>query len=53
MRQVAVIGAGMIHFGELWAKPLRQIWAEAASESDATNRAEEWQRVVADTIEES
>jgi mannose-1-phosphate guanylyltransferase / phosphomannomutase len=35
------------------SEPRVQIWAEAASESDATNRAEEWQRVVADTIEES
>jgi acetyl-CoA C-acetyltransferase len=30
MRDVAVIGSGLVHFGELWEKSLRQIWAEAA-----------------------
>ena len=30
MREVAVIGIGMVHFGELWEKSLRTIWAEAA-----------------------
>jgi acetyl-CoA C-acetyltransferase len=30
MRDVAVIGVGLIDFGELWAKSLRTIWAEAA-----------------------
>ncbi len=30
MRDVAVIGVGMIPWGELWEKPLRTIWAEAA-----------------------
>ena len=30
MREVAVIGTGMGHFGELWGKSLRTIWAEAA-----------------------
>jgi len=30
MREVAIIGTGMVHFGELWSQPLRQIWAEAA-----------------------
>ncbi len=30
MREVAIIGVGMIDWGELWEKSLRQIWAEAA-----------------------
>jgi acetyl-CoA C-acetyltransferase len=30
MRDVAIIGTGMIRFGELWDKSLRRIWAEAA-----------------------
>ncbi len=30
MHQVAVIGAGLIPFGELWSKSLRTMWAEAA-----------------------
>ncbi len=30
MRDVAIIGVGMIPWGELWEKPLRTIWAEAA-----------------------
>jgi len=30
MRDVAVIGTGMVHFGELWSDPLRKIWAGAA-----------------------
>ncbi len=30
MRDVAVIGVGMIPWGELWEKPLRTIWTEAA-----------------------
>ncbi len=30
MREVAVIGTGLVHFGELWEKSLRTIWAEAA-----------------------
>ena len=30
MRDVAVVGVGVIPWGELWEKPLRSIWAEAA-----------------------
>ncbi len=30
MREVAVIGTGLVHFGELWERSLRSIWAEAA-----------------------
>ncbi len=30
MRDVAIIGTGMIRFGELWTKTLRTMWAEAA-----------------------
>ena len=30
MRDVAVIGIGIIDFGELWETPLRSMWAEAA-----------------------
>ena len=30
MRDVAVVGIGMVDFGELWEKSLRTIWAEAA-----------------------
>ncbi len=30
MREVAIIGVGMIDWGELWEKSLREIWAEAA-----------------------
>lgn len=30
MREVAIIGCGMIDFGELWTKSLRTLWAEAA-----------------------
>jgi len=30
MRDVAVVGIGMVDFGELWGKSLRTIWAEAA-----------------------
>jgi acetyl-CoA C-acetyltransferase len=30
MREVAVIGAGLVSFGEMWSKSLRQLWAEAA-----------------------
>jgi len=30
MRDVAIIGTGLIRFGELWDKSLRRIWAEAA-----------------------
>jgi len=30
MRDVAVIGTGMIDFGELWAKSMRTMWAEAS-----------------------
>ena len=30
MRDVAVVGIGMIDFGELWEKSLRTMWAEAA-----------------------
>lgn len=32
MREVAVIGAGMTRFGELWETPLRDLFAEAALE---------------------
>lgn len=30
MRQVAVIGIGMVDFGELWTRSLRSVWTEAA-----------------------
>ena len=30
MREVAVIGTGLIPYGELWSKSLRTLWAEAA-----------------------
>lgn len=30
MRDVAIIGTGLVHFGELWQQPLRSIWTEAA-----------------------
>jgi len=30
MRDVAIIGVGVIPWGELWEKPLRSIWTEAA-----------------------
>ena len=30
MRDVAIIGTGMIPFGELWAKSLRMMWSQAA-----------------------
>jgi acetyl-CoA C-acetyltransferase len=30
MREVAVIGAGLVTFGEMWSKPLRTLWVEAA-----------------------
>ena len=30
MRDVAIIGTGMIRFGELWTKTLRTMWTEAA-----------------------
>jgi acetyl-CoA C-acetyltransferase len=30
MRDVAVIGVGLVDFGELWEKSLRTIWSEAA-----------------------
>ncbi|GAG37977.1 unnamed protein product, partial [marine sediment metagenome] len=30
MREVAVIGCGLVSFGELWSRSLRTIWAEAA-----------------------
>jgi acetyl-CoA C-acetyltransferase len=30
MRDVAIIGIGMIEFGELWTKSLRTMWTEAA-----------------------
>jgi len=30
MREVAVIGVGLVSFGEMWSKSLRQLWAEAA-----------------------
>jgi acetyl-CoA C-acetyltransferase len=33
MRDVAVIGVGMNHWGELWEKSQRQIWTEAALEA--------------------
>ena len=32
MRDVAIIGVGMTKFGELWQTPLRDLFAEAASE---------------------
>ncbi len=31
MRDVAIIGAGMVKFGELWEDSLRTLWARAAS----------------------
>ncbi len=33
MRDVAVIGVGMNHWGELWEKSLRNLWTEAALEA--------------------
>ena len=30
MREVAVIGTGLVTFGEMWTKSLRQMWTEAA-----------------------
>ena len=30
MREVAVIGAGLVTFGEMWSKSLRNLWVEAA-----------------------
>ena len=30
MREVAIVGAGMTSFGELWQSSLRQLFAEAA-----------------------
>ncbi len=33
MREVAVLGVGMKKWGELWEKPLRDIWVEAALEA--------------------
>ena len=33
MREVAIVGAGMTRFGELWEASLRQIFAEAAIEA--------------------
>jgi acetyl-CoA C-acetyltransferase len=30
MRDVAVIGTGLVTFGEMWSKSLRSLWAEAA-----------------------
>jgi len=30
MREVAVIGTGLVTFGEMWSKSLRTLWAEAA-----------------------
>jgi len=33
MREVAIVGAGMTRFGELWESSLRQIFAEAAIEA--------------------
>ena len=30
MRDVAVIGTGLVTFGEMWSKSLRTLWAEAA-----------------------
>jgi acetyl-CoA C-acetyltransferase len=30
MREVAVIGTGLVSFGEMWSKSLRQMWTEAA-----------------------
>ena len=30
MRDVCVVGVGLVDFGELWEKPLRRIWTEAA-----------------------
>ena len=33
MREVAVIGAGMTRFGELWDSSLRQLFADAALEA--------------------
>lgn len=33
MREVAIIGVGMTKWGELWEKPLRDIWVETALEA--------------------
>jgi len=30
MRDVAIIGTGLVTFGEMWSKSLRQLWTEAA-----------------------
>jgi len=30
MREVAIIGTGLVTFGEMWSKSLRQLWTEAA-----------------------
>ena len=30
MRDVAVIGTGLVTFGEMWSKSLRSLWVEAA-----------------------
>ena len=30
MREVAVVGCGVISFGELWSRSLRTLWAEAS-----------------------
>ncbi len=30
MREVAIIGTGLVTFGEMWTKSLRQMWTEAA-----------------------
>lgn len=30
MREVAIIGTGLVTFGEMWTKSLRQLWTEAA-----------------------
>jgi acetyl-CoA C-acetyltransferase len=30
MRDVAIVGTGLVTFGEMWSKSLRQLWTEAA-----------------------
>jgi acetyl-CoA C-acetyltransferase len=30
MRDVAIVGTGLVSFGEMWSKSLRQLWTEAA-----------------------
>lgn len=40
MREVAIVAAGMTHFGELWASSLRDLFVEAATEALSAARAD-------------